>query len=93
MSVSVPNLTSASNSTSMEQSNPAGLLETFAAMARRRTSGSGGNNSVGGNNASPSTITPSTPSTGNTLFPRAPNSVTSLVRLALSSNFPGEFLN
>ncbi|XP_046664774.1 E3 ubiquitin-protein ligase HECTD1 isoform X3 [Homalodisca vitripennis] len=97
MSVSVPNLTSATNSTTMEQSNPAGLLETFAAMARRRTSGggSGGGNSggTGGNNPSPSTNTSSTPSPGSTLFPRAPSSVTSLVRLALSSNFPGGLLS
>lgn len=96
MSVSVPNLTSATNSNTMEQSNPAGLLETFAAMARRRTSAgsSGGTNngSAGINNPSPSNNIPSTPSPGNTLFPRAPSSVTSLVRLALSSNFPGGFI-
>lgn len=95
MSVSVPNLSCATNSTTMEQSNPAGLLETFAAMARRRTSGGGGGGNggsgQGGNNPSPSTNTPSsTPSPGSTLFPRGPSSVSSLVRLALSSNFPGK---
>lgn len=99
MSVSVPNLSSATNATTMEQSNPAGLLETFAAMARRRTSGGGGgggngSSGQGGNNPSPSTNTPSsTPSPGSTLFPRGPSSVSSLVRLALSSNFPGGLLS
>uniref|UniRef100_A0A1B6DIC7 E3 ubiquitin-protein ligase n=1 Tax=Clastoptera arizonana TaxID=38151 RepID=A0A1B6DIC7_9HEMI len=91
MSVSVPNLTSATNSTTMEQSNPAGLLESFAAMARRRTSGGSNVNSnsgQGGNNPSPST---NTPSAGSALFARGPSSVSSLVRLALSSNFPEMF--
>ncbi|XP_054264078.1 E3 ubiquitin-protein ligase HECTD1-like [Macrosteles quadrilineatus] len=92
MSVSVPNLASATNSSSMEQSNPAGLLETFAAMARRRTS----NTQIGrveGNHPSPSTHTPATSSPSSAVFPRAPSSVTSLVRLALSSNFPGGLLS
>ncbi|XP_075224551.1 ubiquitin fusion-degradation 4-like isoform X4 [Lycorma delicatula] len=116
MSISVPNLTMAANSTGMEQTNPAGLLETFAAMARRRTSGgSGGAGSGGGGcggvmgsaspqvggggniqtgNPSPSTNTPSsTPTSGSSLFPRGPSSVSSLVRLALSSNFPGGLLS
>jgi E3 ubiquitin-protein ligase HECTD1 len=110
MSVSVPNLTSASGTNTMETSATAGLLETFAAMARRRTlgavTGGGGGGSSGasgtgsgtgnaggggaGNIPSPSCTTPSpSPSPGSSLFPRGPSSVSSLVRLALSSNFPG----
>jgi E3 ubiquitin-protein ligase HECTD1 len=105
MSVSVPNLTSAAGTNTMETSATAGLLETFASMARRRTvgavtggiggsgTGSGAGNvgsGGGGNIASPSCTTPSpSPSPGSSLFPRGPSSVSSLVRLALSSNFPG----
>nr|CAD7452850.1 unnamed protein product [Timema tahoe] len=102
MSVSVPNLTSAAGTNAMESSATAGLLETFAAMARRRTLGavtgtSGASNAVcggvgggvGGVIPSPSCTTPSpSPSPGSSLFPRGPSSVSSLVRLALSSNFP-----
>nr|CAD7263991.1 unnamed protein product [Timema shepardi] len=105
MSVSVPNLTSAAGTNAMESSATAGLLETFAAMARRRTlgavtGGGGASNAVcggvvggvGGVIPSPSCTTPSpSPSSGSSLFPRGPSSVSSLVRLALSSNFPGEF--
>ncbi|XP_069704389.1 E3 ubiquitin-protein ligase HECTD1 isoform X7 [Periplaneta americana] len=112
MSVSVPNLTSAAGTNTMETSATAGLLETFAAMARRRTlgavtsgsgstggsgtgSGAGGTGSGGaGNIPSPSCTTPSpSPSPGSSLFPRGPSSVSSLVRLALSSNFPGGLLS
>lgn len=97
MSVSVPNLTSSESSNQIEPSSTAGFLETFAALARRRTLGSvsttnshaNANNSVGGiiasnaqNNANSGSI-----------YPRAPNSVSSLVRLALSSNFPGGLLS
>lgn len=105
MSVSVPNLTSTSGTNTMETSATAGLLETFAAMARRRTlgavTGGGGASGTGsgtgnagsggaGNIPSPSCTTPSpSPSPGSSLFPRGPSSVSSLVRLALSSNFPG----
>lgn len=108
MSVSVPNLTSAAGTNTMETSAAAGLLETFAAMARRRTlgamtsgtgttGGSGTGSSVcnagsggAGNISSPSCTTPSpSPSPGSSLFARGPSSVSSLVRLALSSNFPG----
>nr|CAD7405776.1 unnamed protein product [Timema poppensis] len=102
MSVSVPNLTSAAGTNAMESSATAGLLETFAAMARRRTLGAvtGGSSAsnavcggvvggVGGVIPSPSCTTPSpSPSSGSSLFPRGPSSVSSLVRLALSSNFP-----
>nr|CAD7200637.1 unnamed protein product [Timema douglasi] len=107
MSVSVPNLTSAAGTNAMESSATAGLLETFAAMARRRTLGAvtGGSSAsnavcggvvggVGGVIPSPSCTTPSpSPSSGSSLFPRGPSSVSSLVRLALSSNFPGGLLS
>ncbi|XP_021929507.1 E3 ubiquitin-protein ligase HECTD1 isoform X4 [Zootermopsis nevadensis] len=110
MSVSVPNLTSAAGTNTMETSAAAGLLETFAAMARRRalaamTSGTGTTGCSGtgssssnagsggaGNISSPSCTTPS-PSPGSSLFARGPSSVSSLVRLALSSNFPGGLLS
>lgn len=98
MSVSVPNLTSSEASNQIEPSSTAGFLETFAALARRRTLGSvsttnsansNSNNSSGGimssnaqNNANSGSI-----------YPRGPNSVSSLVRLALSSNFPGGLLS
>lgn len=93
MSVSVPNLSAGNNT--IESTGTAGLLETFAAMARRRTLGSVSGNASSGNdnqtvissnsNANNSTST----NHGNSLFPRGPSSVSSLVRLALSSNFPG----
>lgn len=85
MSVSVPNLTSANseNANQNEPSTPTGLLETFAAMTRRRASQGNGfqtNNQVISNSNMTNNQNPS-------FFPRAPNSVTSLVKLALSSNF------
>uniref|UniRef100_T1J5Y0 E3 ubiquitin-protein ligase n=1 Tax=Strigamia maritima TaxID=126957 RepID=T1J5Y0_STRMM len=76
MSVSVPNLSS-----SMCTAEPSlSLLETFAAVARRRASGAPGANNA--NNSMASSV-----------FPRGPNNVSSLVRLALSSNFPGGLLS
>lgn len=85
MSVSVPNLTSSNNENTSqnEPSTPTGLLETFAAMTRRRASQGNGfqtNNQVISNSNMTNNQNPS-------FFPRAPNSVTSLVKLALSSNF------
>lgn len=86
MSVSVPNLTSSNNENTSqnEPSTPTGLLETFAAMTRRRASQGNGfqtNNQVISNSNMTNNQNPSS------FFPRAPNSVTSLVKLALSSNF------
>lgn len=77
MSVSVPNLVSVEQ----EGAATAGLLETFAAMARRRTNPTNNQSSVGSTTS------------GGGLFPRGPNCVSSLVRLALSSNFPGGLLS
>ncbi|XP_058454046.1 E3 ubiquitin-protein ligase Ufd4 isoform X2 [Malaya genurostris] len=111
MSVSVPNLTSNDNNAQQESQTPPGLLETFAAIARRRTSGSSGspnnhlNNqqtvsgtpgSSGANQTQPnnqlsSVVSNIQASTG--FFPRGPNSVTSLVKLALSSNFHSGLLS
>ncbi|XP_011189870.2 E3 ubiquitin-protein ligase Ufd4 isoform X4 [Zeugodacus cucurbitae] len=98
MSVSVPNLTTTSVSETTSQSevtSHTGLLETFAAMARRRTSQgttnlqnnqmiSSNSNSNERNNQSVGT---------SSFFPRGPNSVTSLVKLALSSNFHSGLLS
>ncbi|XP_076239789.1 ubiquitin fusion-degradation 4-like isoform X8 [Calliopsis andreniformis] len=77
MSVSVPNLTCSDANNTLEQTAATGLLETFAAMARRRTLGGqhiASNSNTGSNS-------------------RGPNSVSSLVRLALSPNFPGGLLS
>ncbi|XP_018579699.1 E3 ubiquitin-protein ligase Ufd4 isoform X5 [Anoplophora glabripennis] len=96
MSVSVPNLTSTEANSQIEPTTTAGLLETFAALARRRTLAS-----VSAANAS-NTNTNNSQNTGSnaqnnqnsgSIFPRAPNSVSSLVRLALSSNFPSGLLS
>lgn len=97
MSVSVPNLTSTEATNNIEPAATAGLLETFAAMARRRTLGAVGAvaPNTNSNNASGGIITSNSQNNqsnvGGSLFPRGPNSVSSLVRLALSSNFPGKF--
>ncbi|XP_051170118.1 E3 ubiquitin-protein ligase HECTD1 isoform X4 [Leptopilina boulardi] len=80
MSVSVPNLACSDVNNTLEPAAATGLLETFAAMARRRTLGP----------ASGQHIAPNSNSSSN---PRGPNSVSSLVRLALSSNFPGGLLS
>lgn len=87
MSISVPNLTSSSNNENTSQIvpvSPPGLLETFAALARRRTSGNSfQTNNQAINNAS----NINTAQQQSSFFPRGPNSVSSLVKMALSSNF------
>ncbi|CAH0559918.1 unnamed protein product [Brassicogethes aeneus] len=97
MSVSVPNLTSSESSGQIEAATAAGLLETFAALAtRRRTLGgvstANGSNSGANNQTIASSNAQNNQNSGN-LFHRGPNSVTSLVRLALSSNFPSGLLS
>ena len=102
-SVSVPNLTencvpesgvpsdrSVPNLAANPEPSAASLLETFAAVARRRASGASGATSTNANN---SRNTANTLNSG--IFGRglATNSVSSLVRLALSSNFPSGLLN
>lgn len=105
MSVSVPNLTASANSEIVNQIvpvSPPGLLETFAALARRRTNQSNPNsNSIGGGGGGFQTnnqvINASNMSGSNqqtsTFFPRGQNSVSSLVKLALSSNFHSGLLS
>lgn len=101
MSVSVPNLTSTEASNHIEPSSTAGLLETFAALARRRTLGSvsstnsanANSNNTAGNIINSNAQNNHQNTGGGLLFPRAPNSMSSLVKLALSSNFPGGLLN
>lgn len=92
MSVSVPNLTSSNSETlsQIEPATPPGLLETFAAMARRRTSH--GNN-FQSNNQVINNANLSNNQNSSSFFPRGPNSVTSLVKLALSSNFHSGLLS
>ncbi|EZA61155.1 E3 ubiquitin-protein ligase HECTD1 [Ooceraea biroi] len=80
MSVSVPNLACSDANNTLEPTAATGLLETFAAMARRRTLGPTGGQHLASNSNTSSN-------------PRGPNSVSSLVRLALSPNFPGGLLS
>merc|ERR1719402_718742 len=102
-SVSVPNLTencvpgtgvpsdrSVPNLAANSEPSAVSLLETFAAVARRRASGTTGATSTNANN---SRNTANTLNSG--IFGRglATSSVSSLVRLALSTNFPGALLN
>merc|ERR1719192_2282781 len=84
---SVPNLSSSNSDTSAVS-----LLETFAAVARRRASGATGHGATS-TNANNSRNTANSLNSG--IFGRglATNSVSSLVRLALSSNFPSGLLN
>ncbi|XP_076273657.1 ubiquitin fusion-degradation 4-like isoform X2 [Rhynchophorus ferrugineus] len=98
MSVSVPNLTSTEANSQIETTTTAGLLETFAALARRRQSGSStaAPNSAlnaSSNNAQVANTNAQNNQNSNSLFPRAPSSVSSLVRMALSSNFPSGLLS
>ena len=89
----------AAASANHESPSAASLLETFAAVARRRASGSvsasgGTGGGVTSTNANNSRNTANSLNTGG-LFGRGltTNSVSSLVRLALSSNFPSGLLN
>lgn len=97
MSVSVPNLTSTEANSQIEPTAAAGLLETFAALARRRTLGSvsttNSSNSHSNNASAIMNSNAQNNQNSGSLFPRGPNSVSSLVRLALSSNFPGGLLS
>lgn len=76
MSVSVPNL---SLNTINVNDSTVGLLDAFASAARRRTHSNQQNSTNATNNAN----------AGNSLLSRGSTNVCSLVRLALSSNFPG----
>ena len=98
MSVSVPNLTTTESGNHIEPSSTAGLLETFAALARRRTLGSvstTNSTNAASNNTSGGIMSSNAQNNANSgsIYPRGPNSVSSLVRLALSSNFPGGLLS
>lgn len=97
MSISVPNLTTTSNSeisSTSEATVHTGLLETFAAIARRRTSHETNNDGNQPNNAIVNKNEHSNQNVAaNSFFPRGPNSVTSLVKLALSSNFHSGLLS
>ncbi|EDW64541.1 E3 ubiquitin-protein ligase Ufd4 [Drosophila virilis] len=96
MSISVPNLTTSSEvSSTSEVAVHTGLLETFTAIARRRTS-QDTNNDIGNqsNNTNVNKNEHSNQNVGaSSFFARGPNSVTSLVKLALSSNFHSGLLS
>lgn len=94
MSVSVPNLTSSSNNEAtnqIEPVSPPGLLETFAALARRRTSQ--GSSFQSNNQVSSHSSNSNNNQHTSSFFPRGQNSVSSLVKLALSSNFHSGLLS
>ncbi|CAK9795010.1 E3 ubiquitin-protein ligase Ufd4 [Anthophora quadrimaculata] len=81
MSVSVPNLACTDANNTLEPTTvPIGLLETLTVMTRRRTLGPTGGQHIASNS-----------NTGSNS--RGPNSVSSLVRLASSPNFPGGLLS
>merc|ERR1719312_1426507 len=105
-SLSVPNLTDHAESSSPAdlcsepnlsssntESSAVSLLEAFAAVARQRASGGSGGVSASSTNANNSRNTANSLNSG--IFGRGltTNSVSSLVRLALSSNFPSGLLN
>ncbi|ALC39182.1 CG5604 [Drosophila busckii] len=97
MSISVPNLTTTSAAeanSSNEVAVHTGFMETFAAIARRRTSQDTSNESNQLNNAHVHKNEHSNQAVAaSSFFPRGPNSVTSLVKLALSSNFHSGLLS
>lgn len=107
MSASVPNLTTSQEAAHhpIEAVTPPGFLETFAAMAKRRTGqgqgihsvigggGVGGGAGVGGIGGATGNANNNNSVSGTGFFPRGQNSVTSLVKLALSSNFHTGFLS
>ncbi|XP_076629620.1 ubiquitin fusion-degradation 4-like isoform X6 [Colletes latitarsis] len=80
MSVSVPNLACSDANNALEPTSATGLLETFAAMSRRRTLGPTGGQHIASNS-----------NTGS--ISRGSACVSTLVRLALNSNFPGGLLS
>lgn len=94
MSISVPNLTTSSNNEAVNQIvpvSPPGLLETFAALARRRTTQ--GNNFQTNNQVINNASNINSNQQTSNFFPRGQNSVSSLVKLALSSNFHSGLLS
>ncbi|XP_053207496.1 E3 ubiquitin-protein ligase HECTD1-like isoform X2 [Panonychus citri] len=83
MSVSVPNLSINSN----VNDSTVNLLESFSAVARRR-----GNSTTSSSTSSSSSASAAATNTSNSLLSSNSNNVCSLVRLALSSNFPARGL-
>lgn len=93
LSHSVPNLATSTNNENISQNipvSPPGLLETFTALARRHTSGDSlqPNNNQATNATANNAIQPST-----NFFPRGPNSMSNVLKLALSSNFHSGLLS
>lgn len=93
LSHSVPNLATSTNNENISQNvpvSPPGLLETFTALARRHTAGDSfqANNNQLANPTANHNIQP----TAN-FFPRGPNSVSNVLKMALSSNFHSGLLS
>ena len=82
----VHSTTAPASSSTSSSAGSVGAAANMAAAVVAAATGSMTGGGIGGSNASPS------PSSL-LLFPRGPNSVSSLVRLALSSNFPGGLLS
>lgn len=93
LSHSVPNLATSTNNENISQNvpvSPPGLLETFTALARRHTAGDSfqPNNNQLAHPTANNAIQP----TAN-FFPRGPNSVSNVLKMALSSNFHSGLLS
>lgn len=99
---------SSAGSAGSSGSTPTAFLESFANVARRRhqagstsaAASASSNTASAATSSSSAAAAPAAASGGGTnrsaqsvLYPRGPNSVSSLVRLALSSNFPGGLLS
>lgn len=80
-------------SSSVDTTSTTSLLESIAVMTRRRDSANNNNSGIAGgsmNNSTDASNNSNNQSLSGNYFPRGSNSVTSLVKLALSSNFhPG----
>ncbi|XP_070495105.1 E3 ubiquitin-protein ligase Ufd4 isoform X2 [Chironomus tepperi] len=76
---------------SIQSSETPSLLESIAVMARSRNNNNNNNNmsEIAGGSMNNSETSSNHPGGVSAYFPRGSNSVTSLVKLALSSNYPG----
>lgn len=92
--ISLPNESSSTNvpvpvpPNSVVSESPS-LLESFAVMARARNTGSNNMSEIAGGSMNNSETLNNPNAGGVGYFPRGSNSVTSLVKLALTSNYPG----
>lgn len=93
LSHSVPNLATSANNENVSQNvpvSPPGLLETFTALARRHT---GADNFAANNNQLANASANNAIQPAANFFPRGPNSVSNVLKMALSSNFHSGLLS